>query len=102
MEETRARFNARCAWARDHPEEVLYINIDGMDQLKTAIPRLPSWSKADDVGVRLTTKLLGAIVYGRGYWGFWSIPEWAASSNLMLTVVCKILRDVSRHSHHDS
>ena len=102
VEETRARFNTRCAWARDHPEEVLYINIDGMDQLKTAIPRLPSWSKADDVGVRLTTKLLGAIVYGRGYWGFWSIPEWAASSNLTLTAVCKILRDVSGRSSHDS
>lgn len=102
VEETRRRFNERTAWVRQHPEEVLYINIDGMDQLKTAIPRLPSWSKADDVGVRLTTKLLGAIVYGRGYWGFWSIPEWGATSNLTLTALCKVLRDVSGRSPNDS
>lgn len=73
-----------------------------MDQVKTSIPRFPSWSKADNVGMRLTTKLLGAIVYGWGYWGFWSIPEWAASSNLTLTAVCKILRDVSGRSPHET
>lgn len=79
-----------------HRGEVLYINIDGMDQAKTNLPNDLAKGKSDDVGMPLTAKLLGAIAYGRGWWGFWSFPEWAASSNLTLTALCQMFRDVAR------
>lgn len=100
--ETRARCSARAQHARDHPEDVLYINIDGMDQFKTSIPKFPKWSKADVKGDPLKTRLLGAIVYGRGYWGYWSLPEWGATSNVTLTALCKIMRDLSGRSRDES
>ncbi len=62
---------------------------------KTNIPNDLAKGKSDDVGMPLTAKLMGVIAYGYGWWGFWSFPEWAASSNLTLTALCKVFRDVS-------
>ena len=69
-----------------------------MDQAKTNIPNDKVKGKSDDVGAPLTAKLLAAIAYGRGWWGFWSFPDWGASSNLTLTALCKMLRDISGRS----
>lgn len=98
VERAREAMKARAAYARAHPDEVLYINIDGMDQAKTNIPNDKVKGKSDDVGAPLTAKLLAAIAYGRGWWGFWSFPDWGASSNLTLTALCKMLRDISGRS----
>ena len=48
------------------------------------------------MGAPLSTKLLGAIAYGYGWYRYWSVPEWAASSNLTLMTLCRIIRDVSK------
>jgi len=93
--QARKAMEARRVYARAHPSDVLYINIDGMDQEKTNIPHEMAKSKSDDVGMPLVAKLMGAIAYGRGWWGFWSFPEWSASSNLTLTCLCKMFRDIA-------
>ena len=98
VERAREAMKVRAAYARAHPDEVLYINIDGMDQAKTNIPNDKVKGKSDDVGAPLTAKLLAAIAYSRGWWGFWSFPDWGASSNLTLTALCKMLRDISGRS----
>ena len=49
---------------------------------------------AETVGVPMTVKLLGAIVYGREWCGYWSLKQWSKTSNLTLTALCKILRSV--------
>ena len=95
VERAHEAMKARAAYARAHPDEVLYINIDGMDQAETNIPNDKVKGKSDDVGAPLTAKLLAAIAYGRGWWGLWSFLDWGASSNLTLTALCKMLRDIS-------
>ena len=91
----REQFSNRAKYARDNPDKVLFINIDAMDQYKTSIPVASSKGKDDEQGKALATKLMGAIAYGHGFYGYWSLPERAASSNLTLTALCRIIRDVS-------
>lgn len=93
--DARLTMMARAEYARGHTDEVLYINIDGMDQAKTNIPNELSKAKGDDVGMPLTAKLMGAVAYGHGWWGHWSFPEWAASSNVTLTALCRMFRDIA-------
>jgi hypothetical protein len=95
VEKCRGTFKRRAAYARANPSKVLFINIDGMDQYKTGIPVANSKAKDDEDGKPLATKLIGAIAYGFGFYGYWSLPERAASSNLTLTALCRIIRDVS-------
>jgi hypothetical protein len=93
----RSNFSNRAKFARENRTQVLFINIDGMDQCKTGIPVAESKAKSDGVGQPLTTKLMGAIAYGYGFYGFWSLPEWGASSNLTLTAMCRVIRDISKN-----
>jgi hypothetical protein len=95
VKKCRAAFMDRAQFARENKKDVLFINIDGMDQYKTGIPVAGTKAKGDDVGKPLTTKLLGSIAYGYGWYGYWSLPEWAASSNLTLTALCHIIREIS-------
>ena len=83
----------RADFVRRNPDAVLMVNVDGMDQNKTCVPREPLQDKGSNVGQPLTVKLMGAIAYARGWYGFWSIPQWAASSNITLTALAKIIRD---------
>lgn len=99
VKEARAAMEARTKYAREHPDEVLYINIDGMDQAKTNLPNDLAKGKSDDTGRPLVAKLLGAIAYGCGWWGFWSFPEWSPCSNLTLTALCKMFRDIAGADH---
>ena len=64
----------RAHYAREHPDAVLMINVDGMDQAKTNIPNESLKDKGGSVGVPLCVRLMGAIAYGRGWYGFWSVP----------------------------
>ena len=97
----RATLVARAKFARANPGEVLYLNVDGMDQMKTAIPRPRSQAKANDRGLPLTTKLTGVIDYGRKWYGFWSFPDLEATSNVTFTVLSRVIRlaqmDRARH-----
>ena len=91
----RAHF-ARAHRVCPHPDWVLYINADGMDQQKTNIPNPHEKTKGGEKGLPVTTKLLGAIAYGRRWYGFWSFPQWGATANLTLTALCHIIREVQR------
>lgn len=88
----RERLRARAEYARAHPREVLFVNLDGMDQQKTNVPRPRKTAKGDDVGLPLPVRLVGAIAYARGWYGFWSTPQWASSSNVTLTALTKVIR----------
>ena len=87
----RANLVARAKFARGHPGEVLFLNVDEMDQMKTSIPRPRSQSKASDRGIPLTTKLMGVIDYGHKWYGFWSFPEFAATANVTLTALSRVI-----------
>lgn len=95
VQAARDRMTRRAEHAVASPQDVLYVNIDGMDQAKTNLPNEVTKSKADDEGMPLVAKLLGAIAYGHGWWGFWSFPEWSPSSNLTLTALCQMFRDIT-------
>ena len=86
----------RARFARAHPDRVLYINADSMDQQKTNILNPCEKTKGGEKGLPVTTKLLGAIAYGRRWYGFWSFPQWGATANLTLTTLCHIIREVQR------
>ena len=90
----RERMRERASFAREHPEDVLMVNVDGMDQAKTNIPNESLKDKGGCVGMPLCVRLMGAIAYGRGWYGFWSVPQWGATSNLTLTAIDYIIDDV--------
>ena len=90
----RERMRERANFAREHPEAVLMVNVDGMDQAKTNIPNESLKDKGGCVGMPLCVRLMGAIAYGRGWYGFWSVPQWGATSNLTLTAIDFIIGDV--------
>ena len=90
----RERMRERANFAREHPDAVLMINVDGMDQAKTNIPNESLKDKGGSVGMPLCVRLMGAIAYGRGWYGFWSVPQWGATSNLTLTALDYIIGDV--------
>ena len=90
----RGRMRERANFARQNPDAVLMINVDGMDQAKTNIPNESVKDKGGSVGMPLCVRLMGAIAYGRGWYGFWSVPQWGASSNLTLTALDYIIGDV--------
>lgn len=94
VESARKRMLDRAEYSRNHQADVLMINIDGMDQAKTNIPNEPLKDKAGSVGIPLTVRLMGAIVYGRAWYGFWSVPQWASTSNVTLSALAKIIQDV--------
>lgn len=71
------------------------INMDGMDQHKTSVPRPRTKCKQlESAGVPLVVKLLGAIAYGRKWYGYWCLPHWPATANVTLTGLCRVLKDV--------
>ena len=92
----RSTFAERAKFAWENKTQVFFINIGGMNQYKTGIPTVWTKAKGDDVGKPLTTKMLGAIVYGYGWYRYWNLLEWAASSNLTLTASCYTIRDISK------
>ena len=87
----RQRLQARAEYARTHVDEVLFVNLDGMDQQKTNVPRPQKAAKGDETGLPLPVRLVGAIAYGRGWYGYWSTPQWASSSNVTLTALTKVI-----------
>ena len=89
----RKRMLERTAFARDHEDDVLMVNVDGMDQAKTNIPNEPLKDKSTAAGVPMPVRLLGAIAYARAWYGFWTIPQWASTSNITLTALAKIIQD---------
>ena len=89
----RERMRCRAEYARNNKDAVLMINVDGMDQNKTNVPHESLMDKGSSCGMPLQVKLMGAIAYARGWYGFWSVPQWAASSNITLTAITKIIRD---------
>ena len=88
----RDRLRSRAEYARNHTREVLFVNLDGMDQQKTNVPRPQKSAKGDEVGLPLPVRLVGAIAYSRGWYGFWSTPQWASSSNVTLTALTRVIR----------
>ena len=95
----RKAMRARAEYARLHPDDWLYVNIDGMDQNKTNLPNPVVWGKSHEGrGKTLVTRLLGAIAYGWGYYGFWSLKGWGRPSNVTLTGLWHIIADVQRRS----
>lgn len=89
----RRRMLERAAYAREHKDELLMVNVDGMDQAKTCIPNECLKDKATSAGVSLPIRLMGAIAYARAWYGFWCVPQWAATSNITLTALAKIIQD---------
>ena len=89
----RKRMLERTAFARGHKDEVLMVNVDGMDQAKTNIPNEPLKDKATASGAPLPFRLMGAIAYARAWYGFWTIPQWASTSNVTLTALARIIQD---------
>ena len=94
VSQARQRMGQRASFARENPDAVLMINVDGMDQAKTNIPNESLKDKGGSVGQPLAVRLMGAIAYGRGWYGFWSVPQWGASSNVTLTALDYIISDV--------
>ena len=94
VQRARDRMRDRARFAREHPDAVLMINVDGMDQAKTNIPNESLKDKGGCAGMPLCVRLMGAIAYGRGWYGFWSLPQWGATSNLTLTALDYIIGDV--------
>lgn len=92
VNKARDRMRERAEHARRHCDDVLMINIDGMDQAKTNVPNEPLKDKAGSVGAPLVVKLMGAIAYGRAWYGFWSLPQWGSNSNTTLTAISRIIR----------
>ena len=90
----RGRMRERANFARQNPDAVLMINVDGMDQAKTNIPNESVKDKGGSVGMPLCVRLMGAIAYGRGWYGFWSVPQWGATSNLTIMALDYIIGDV--------
>ena len=89
----RSRMLERTAFAREHKDDVLMVNVDGMDQAKTNIPNEPLRDKATSPGAPLPVRLMGAIAYARAWYGFWTIPQWASTSNVTLTALARIIQD---------
>ena len=89
----RRRMQERTAFAREHKDEVLMVNVDGMDQAKTNIPNEPLKDKATASGAPLPVRLMGAIAYARAWYGFWTVPQWASTSNVTLTALARIIQD---------
>ena len=89
----RRRMLERTAFARSHKDEVLMVNVDGMDQAKTNIPNEPLKDKSTSAGAPLPIRLMGAIAYARAWYGFWTIPQWASTSNVTLTALSRIIQD---------
>ena len=86
----------RAALARAQPRKVLMVNVDGMDQAKTNVPNEVVHDKGGSAGLPLTVKLMAGIAYGRAWYGFWSIPQWSASSNITLTALSRIIHDTQQ------
>jgi len=93
VKRARDRMRDRTEYARNHRDAVLMVNIDGMDQAKTNVPNEPLKDKGGSGGAPLAVRLMGAIVYGRAWYGFWSLPQWGANSNTTLTAIARIIRD---------
>ena len=89
----RRRMLERTAFAREHKDDVLMVNVDGMDQAKTNIPNEPMKDKGTAAGAPLPVRLMGAIVYARAWYGFWTVPQWASTSNVTLTALARIIQD---------
>ena len=83
----------RMAFAREHKDNVLMVNVDGMDQAKTNIPNEPMKDKGTAASAPLPVRLMGAIVYARAWYGFWTVPQWASTSNVTLTALARIIQD---------
>ena len=70
----------------------MFINLDGMDQQKTNVPQPQKTAKGDEKGLPLLVHLVGAIAYGRGWYGYWSTTQWASSSNVTLTALMNLIQ----------
>ncbi len=87
----RRKYYKHTEKAKRHPSRYLSIIIDGMDQSKTFVPHFVRVSKSVSSLWKLKTHITGAIVHGRGAYGFFDNHEWPHSSNLTITVLLNLL-----------
>jgi hypothetical protein len=76
-------------------DEFLSLIVDGMDNQKTQLPRLEGklHSKTlNNVGEFLATKLLGVLAHGYGFYGGWCLPRYEGGSNLVCTVLLRVIQ----------
>lgn len=96
---SRERFTDREQLARDHPDDFLYIIIDGMDCKKAQSPRFRSdatfCKDLEGTGNPLKSKLTGALLPGRGFMNFWSLPRHPHDPNFTATILLRTLVEVS-------
>ena len=96
---SRERFTDREQLARDHPDDFLYIIIDGTDCKKAQSPRFRSdatfCKDLEGTGNPLKSKLTGALLLGRGFMNFWSLPRHPHDPNFTATILLRTLVEVS-------
>jgi hypothetical protein len=86
----RSRFMLRQTLAKLFPKYFVHIEIDGMDNAKTNVPRTRYGTHAKTVeatGEPLQTRLLGCLVESIGFFAFWTWPTYRQGTALTWTAL---------------
>jgi hypothetical protein len=80
--------------ARQHPDKILSIIIDGADQSKHHLPHFHEDSHATSEAKKFKTHLFGALAHGHGAWAF-TVPDHEEQGhNVTIQVLFEVLRDI--------
>ena len=81
--------------ARTWPHKYMTMSVDGMDNGKTAIPRLARENKGTDDAIRLGTHLTGVLMHGRKnpVYAYTWFERFPTGSDSIVTIVCNALQE---------
>jgi hypothetical protein len=89
--EEREKYYKHRNKAKQKPNEIVCMIIDGMDQMKLMIPKLINVMKAYSSAWRLKTHLTGVLNHGREAIGYFDLHQWPHDSNLTINILLRAL-----------
>lgn len=93
----RKNYQRRIDDSIEEPDKYLSVIVDAMDSNKTNVPHWRSFFSKERAEFTCKTRLLGVLVHGRRFDGYWTLPRFEHSSNLtiacLLKTFAKILQD---------
>ena len=82
--------------ARQHPDKILSIIIDGADQSKHHLPHFHEESHATSEALRFKTHLYGVLVHGHGAWAFTMPDHEQQGHNVTIQALYEVLSDIKK------
>ena len=82
--------------ARQHPERILSIIIDGADQSKHHLPHFHEESHATSEAKRFKTHLYGVLAHGHGAWAFTMPDHEQQGHNVTIQALYEVLSDIKK------